>query len=81
VNFIVKLRQMEDPDSVVKELPVIFYAAYKPEDLKKWTRPARDFYPIPEIADSPVDLVPKVVKLLAEARSTPIVARQRGVCV
>jgi CheY-like chemotaxis protein len=75
VNFIVKLRQKKDPDSVVKKLPVIFYAAYTPEELEKWTRPARDYYPIPEIADSSIDLVQKAVKLLAEVRSAPIVAR------
>ena len=76
VNFIVKLRNSH-PDQVVRMIPVIFYAAYPSERLIRFTRPARETYPPPEIANSVTDLAPKVVKLLAEARSAPIAVGER----
>ena len=76
MNFIVKLRNSH-PDQVVRMIPVIFYAAYPSERLIRFTRPARETYPPPEIANSVTDLAPKVVKLLAEARSAPIAAGER----
>jgi len=50
VNFVVTLRKHEDPN--IKELPVIFYAAYDWERLVKFTRPARELLPEPEISNS-----------------------------
>ena len=76
VNFVVKLRKSHS-DPVVQLIPIIFYAAYPLERLIRFTRPAREFYPTPDIANSVADLAPKVVKLLAEARSTPIAAGER----
>jgi CheY-like chemotaxis protein len=78
VNFVVKLRR-QHADPVVRALRVIFYAAYPWEELKEWTRPAWSQSPAPEtpkpeLANSVLDLVPKAVKLLAEARSAPLVA-------
>jgi CheY-like chemotaxis protein len=76
VNFIVKLRKSHS-DPVVRMIPVIFYAAYPSERLIRFTRPARESYPPPEIANSVADLAPKVVRFLAEARSAPIATGER----
>jgi CheY-like chemotaxis protein len=71
VNFVVKLREHEDP--VIKTLPVIFYAAYDWERLVEFTRPARELQPEAEIANSSTDFIPKVIERLAEVRMFPIV--------
>ena len=71
-----KLRKSH-PDPVVRMIPVIFYAAYPSERLIRFTRPARESYPPPEIANSIADFAPKVVKLLAEARSAPHHSRRK----
>lgn len=81
VNFLVTLRT-DYPDPQVRALPVIFYAAYPWTDLVEWTRPAWEHLPSPdlpkpELANSALDLVPKVVKLLADARATPILAKEK----
>ena len=70
-NFIVWLRT-NHTDPVVKKLPVVFYAAYPFDDLIGYTASARVHYPTPEICNSLEDLLPKVIKLLAESRTTPI---------
>jgi hypothetical protein len=61
---------------------VIFYAAYPWEARVEWTRPAWSRSPSPEspkpeLANSVIDLLPKAVKLLADARSTPLVASEK----
>ncbi len=71
VNFILHLRTKQT-DPVIAKLPVVFYAAYDWERLIEFTSRARSLYPPPEITNSEEDLIPKVVKLLAESRSTPI---------
>jgi CheY-like chemotaxis protein len=69
VNFIVWLRT-QFGDRFVKEIPVIFYAAYDWPRLVDFTRPARETLPEPGISNSVVDLVPKVLLALAESRDT-----------
>lgn len=71
VNFAVWLRSRH-PDPVISKLPIVFYAAYDWKRLIEFTRPARQYYPSPEIAKSEDDLIAKVVKLLAVSHSTPI---------
>src|SRR3990172_662702 len=71
VNYVVKLRG--EKDSVISNLPVIFYAAYPWESLVEFTRPARETLPEPEISNSAADFLPKAVRLLAEERARPIV--------
>lgn len=75
VNFIVKLRS--GPDSAIATLPVVFFANYPWDKLLKFTKPARDTYPSPEITNAAIDFIPKTIKLLAESRSTPIIAADR----
>jgi CheY-like chemotaxis protein len=70
VNFIVKLRQHED--TIIQVMPVVFYAAYDWERLVEFTRPARELQPEPEISNSVIDFVPKVIKQLAKSRATVI---------
>ncbi|MCD4741823.1 MAG: hypothetical protein K8R67_04980, partial [Desulfobacteraceae bacterium] len=70
-NFIVKLRQMEDPN--IRAMPVVFYAAYPWDSLVEFSRPAREIQPEPELCNSVIDFIPKVVKQLAQSRMTPIV--------
>ena len=70
VNFIVKLRQHED--ATIKVIPVVFYAAYDWERLVEFTRPARERQPEPEISNSAIDFVPKVIKQLAKSRASVI---------
>src|SRR5690349_1857202 len=65
VNFIVKLRQHED--TIIRTIPVVFYAAYDWERLAEFTRPAREIQPEPEISNSVIDFVPKVVRQLARS--------------
>lgn len=70
-NFIVALRK-NHPDPVINRLPVVFYAAYDWQRLVDFTNNARAHYPSPEISNSEEDLIPKVIRLLAESRATPI---------
>lgn len=73
-NFVVKLRN--HPDHVIRELPVIFYSAYSIRRLADLTQPARDaslpddYRPsVPvEITSDLYALVPKIIRLLADAR-------------
>lgn len=76
VNFILKLRTQHD-DPVVKSMPVIFYAAYDREQLVAFTRRVRELPPEAQIADSIHELLPKVVSILAESRSEPIVSASK----
>ena len=69
-NFVIKLR--EHPDPTIRVMPVVFYAAYPWDSLVKFTRPAREIQPEPEISNTVIDFVPKVVKQLARLRATPI---------
>jgi CheY-like chemotaxis protein len=71
VNFVVKLRQHSDP--IIKTLPVIFYAAYDWNRLVDFTRPARELLPEPEISNTAIDFVPKVIKRLAQVRAMSII--------
>jgi CheY-like chemotaxis protein len=75
VNFIVKLRQNNDP--VIKSLPVIFYAAYDIERLIQFTKPAKKYDPKPEISRSIEDLLEKVIVTLSDVRSNPIKVKAR----
>lgn len=70
VNFVVILRKHKDLN--IKELPVIFYAAYDWERLVKFTRPARELLPEPEISNSVGGFVPKLINCLVEERRQPI---------
>jgi len=70
VNFIVKLR--EDENERVRTLPVVFYGAYPWKELVEHTRRARELQPEPEISDSLIDLIPKVIRRLSEERRNPI---------
>lgn len=72
VNFIVKLRN-DNTDPVSSSLPVVFYAAYDWKRLIKFTQPAREFPLETEVSRNASDFIPKVVKQLAHARSSPIV--------
>ena len=67
VNFIIKLRRNPDPN--IRNMPVIFYAAYDWERLVEFTRRAREIQPEPEISNSALDFVPKVIRQLAEQRA------------
>jgi CheY-like chemotaxis protein len=71
VNFVVKLRKVKR-DERIRNLPVIFYGAYPWESLVQLTRPARELQPEPEISNSVDDLIPKVVRRLAEEGINPI---------
>ncbi|MFQ5821748.1 MAG: hypothetical protein ACE5I5_17315 [Candidatus Heimdallarchaeota archaeon] len=73
VNFIVKLRQHEDP--VIMTLPVTFYAAYNWPRLVEFTRPARETQPEPQICNTIAELLIKVLTTLSEVRSHPIKVR------
>ncbi|MFX0199118.1 MAG: hypothetical protein ACFFCW_23595 [Candidatus Hodarchaeota archaeon] len=73
VNFIVKLRQHEDP--VIKALSVTFYTAYDWPRLVEFTRPARETQPEPQICNTIVDLLTKVLTTLSEVRAHPIKVR------
>ena len=75
VNFVVKLRA-NHPDPIIRSIPVIFYAAYDWKRLIKFTRPAREALPEPELSNSVPDFIPKVVKQLAIARSSPIICKE-----
>jgi CheY-like chemotaxis protein len=75
VNFIRVLRTHEDP--AVRSLPVIFYAAYEWERLVDFTRPARELQPEAGMANRLIDLLPEVVRVLAEARSRPLAVAQK----
>lgn len=71
VNFVVAgLRRHADPN--IQKIPVIFYAAFGWDSLVKYTRPARELLPEPEIANSLDRFVPLAIKRLAQQRSTPI---------
>lgn len=71
VNFIVWLRtHFEDP--FVKEIPVIFYAAYDWSRLVEFTRPARETLPEPGISNSIGNLVRNVLLALADSRERTI---------
>lgn len=73
VNFIVKLRK--HPDPIIKAMPVAFYAAYKWPRLVKFTRPARETLPEPQISNSIEALLINVFSMLADVRSNPIGVR------
>ena len=75
VNFIVKLRE-GGVNSAIASMPVVFYAAYDWPRLMEFTRPARELQPEADVANTIVDLVPKVVARLAEVRRQPIVTSE-----
>lgn len=70
VNFIVKLRSQSEP--VIGTLPVLFYAAYDWERLVRFTKPARETNPEPELSNSMDMLLTKAIKKIAELRECPI---------
>ena len=70
VNFIVKLRQNEDP--IIQSIPVIFYAAYEWEKLVKFTRPAREQQPDAELSNTPKMLIVKIIRTLSYIRLHPV---------
>jgi CheY-like chemotaxis protein len=72
VNFIVWLRTKsgdEFHDESVKQIPVVFYAAYDWPRLVEFTGPARAILPEPAISNSAADFVPKVLLALAESQT------------
>ena len=73
VNFIRWLRT-EYKDPSVKDVRVIFYAAYDWQRLVEFTRPARELTPEASISNSISDFVPKAITQLVDARATPIQA-------
>ena len=72
VDFIVNLRTKET-NKRIKNLPVIFYAAYPWETLVRVAHPARGLPPEPEISNSVDDLIPKVIRSLSSERLNPII--------
>jgi CheY-like chemotaxis protein len=62
VNFIVKLRNFDDP--IIKSIPVVFYAAYDWDRLIKFTKPARETKPIPKISNTIEDMLSKVITVI-----------------
>jgi CheY-like chemotaxis protein len=70
VNFIVKLRN-HYPDQVVRSIPVVFYAAYDWERLVKFTQPARELLPEPDISNTVEDFLVKVIQRLADSHTAP----------
>ncbi len=75
VNFIIKLRT-NHPDPITRTMPVMFYAAYDWNRLIKFTRPASKSLPEPEVSNTVADFITKVVKQLADARSSPITYKE-----
>jgi CheY-like chemotaxis protein len=75
VDFIVSLRKEENVH--IRSLPVIFYAAYPWDTLVARTRPARELQPEAEVSNSADDLIPKVIRRLAEERTTRTTAIDR----
>ena len=71
VNYVVWLRTLHR-DPVMRNVAVVFYAAYDWKRLVEFTRPARELQPEPEISNSVSDLMPKVLRRLAEVRRAPI---------
>jgi len=80
VNFIVSLRKEENEhlkDEQIKSLPVIFYGDHPWGDIVASTRPARELQPEAEASNSADDLIPRVIRRLAEERTTRINAIDR----
>lgn len=72
VNLIVYLRSL-NPDPVIRNLRVLFYAAYPERELALWTKPAREIPPGAETARTSVDVVTKAFQMLASSRAAPII--------
>jgi CheY-like chemotaxis protein len=84
-NFIVKLRNKEYAEarfgtgSVIRAIPVVFYAAYSWDKLTEFTRLARETYPEPELCNDIAMLATKALKTLSVVRSNPIVVESTKV--
>src|SRR2546421_459886 len=74
VNLVVKFRTQRKDRDPIKSIPVIFYAAYDRKQLVDFTRRVCELTPKADIANSIFELLPKVVWILVESRSEPIVA-------
>jgi CheY-like chemotaxis protein len=59
-------------DSTIDRIPLIFYAAYRMESLVKFTAPAMNRQPEPELTNRVDDLLEKAIPTLATMRSTPL---------
>lgn len=70
VNFIIKLRQ--SGADYTEAIPIIFYTAYSEYMSTKFTQPIRAFRSDIEVSKTFSNLIPKVVRILAESRSKPI---------
>ncbi len=77
VNFVVYLRSHYS-DLFVRNIPVVFYAAYDWPRLVQFTRPAMEHAPEPLISNSVEDFVVKVVRTLALSRTSPITLPAAG---
>ena len=70
VNFVLELRQ--SPDSIIRGIPVVFYAAYPSETLRSITTFAPDVPATIRFSNSINALVTEVFRILAYVRSSPI---------
>lgn len=68
VNFICKIRS----DKSLPVINVIFFGGYDWERLIRFTKPARELLPEPEVANKVNDLLEKVIKSISMTRSTVI---------
>jgi CheY-like chemotaxis protein len=76
VDFVVILRK--EKDARIRNLPVIFYVAYRWERLVEITRPARVLLPEAAISNTIDDFIPKVIRMLSEERRNPITFGSRA---
>jgi CheY-like chemotaxis protein len=77
VNYVVRIRTEAGRDPVIASLPVLFYAAYDWSRLARFTAVALATSPDTEISNSPLTFVPKAIRMLAGARSSPIVVGKK----
>lgn len=71
VNFIIKLRKQEEQDLIIKNLPVVYYAAYDWKRLVEFTSPVRETGLDIEICNSFERLLKTVIRGLSEVRANP----------
>ncbi len=67
VNFIYKIKSSSN--EVIKNIPVIYFAAYDLPRLKEFTRPVTDNFQNIEISNSVIDFITKVLDALLKVRS------------
>jgi CheY-like chemotaxis protein len=79
VNFVVRLRTDRELPEHLRVVPVVFYAAYPIDALARHIGPARAFPPAAYFCNKPEELIPAIVKAIAEARAEPIVLEHEKV--